>query len=79
VRRLDAGPGKDVESLVSRIESRLAQNDLPGALAAWNELPPAAKNLSAAWADTAKTRLDALAAARGVEETAIVTLGKAKS
>jgi hypothetical protein len=73
----DAG-ASDVEGLVVRIETALADHDLEAAYKAWKELPATAATKSESWGEAAKTRLDALNAARSIEADAVAALGKPK-
>jgi hypothetical protein len=73
----DAGTS-DVEGLVARIEIALADHDLEAAYKAWKELPATAATKSESWGEAAKTRLDALDAARSIEADAVAVLGKPK-
>jgi hypothetical protein len=74
----DAGTS-DVEGLVARIETALADHDLEAAYKAWMELPSDATTQSESWGEAAKARLDALNAARSIEAGAVAVLGKPKS
>jgi hypothetical protein len=73
----DAGTS-DVEGLVVRIETALAEHDLEAAYKAWKELPSTAATKSESWGEAAKARLDALNAARSIEADAVAVLGKPK-
>jgi len=79
IRRADATAGDDVGSRVSRIEDDLAHDDVAGAYAAWDGLPPDAKAKSEAWGALAKTAVEAMSAARALQQQAIASLGSKKS
>ena len=78
VRRVGAAAGDDATSIVSRIDAALDRGDVPAALAEWSKLPEAGRSASQDWADAARSRLDAEAAAQGLLSRAIATLAKAK-
>jgi len=79
VRRVGDSSAADVESLVTRIESALADHDIEAAYKAWTELPSAAKNVALSWGEAAKLRLDAVNAAKSIEADAVAVLGKPKA
>jgi hypothetical protein len=79
VRRVGGAEDTDVEGLVTRIESALADHDLDTAYKTWSELPSVAKTKSEGWGEAVKARLDALNAARSIEADAVAVLGKPKS
>ena len=79
VRSADATAGDDVGSRVSRIEADLAHDDVAGAYATWDGLPADAKARSEAWGAIAKTHVEAMGAARGLQGQAIAALGAKKS
>ncbi len=72
-----AATGDDPASLTARIDAALDRGDLADALAEWAKLPEAGRAASQAWADTARARLDAGAAAQALVSRAITMLGKA--
>ena len=78
VRRVGAVAGDDPAALVSQVDAALAEGDVAGALAAWNKLPQAAQDRSRDWAAAARGREAAAAAADGVVNRAIATLGRTK-
>ena len=79
VRSADATSGDDVGSRVSRIEADLTHGDVAGAYATWDGLPADAKAKSDAWGALAKTHVEAMSAARGLQSQAIAALGPRKS
>ena len=79
VRSADATSGDDVGSRVSRIEADLAHGDVAGAYSTWNGLPADAKSKAEAWGALAKTHVEAMAAARALQQQAIAALGGKKS
>jgi hypothetical protein len=78
VRRIGGAEDTDVEGLVTRIETALADHDLDTAYKVWTELPSAAKTISEGWGEAVKARLDAFNAARSIEAGAVAVLGKPK-
>jgi len=62
-----------------QIEAALARSDAAGALAEWEKLPQAAKDLSQKWAEGLRSRVAATAAASAILTSAIGNLGKPKS
>lgn len=76
VRRVGDSSGADVQSIVGRIESALAEHDINAAYSSFEELPVAAKNAGLKWGDAVKLRLDALNAAKSLEAEAVAILGK---
>jgi hypothetical protein len=78
VRRVGDSSAADVASLVTRIESALADHGIEAAYKAWTELPSAAKNVALSWGEAAKLRLDAVSAAKLIEADAVAVLGKPK-
>ncbi len=79
VRSAGSSDGDDVGSRVSRIEADLAHDDVAGAYATWDGLPADAKAKSDAWGALAKTHVEAMNAARGLQQQAIASLGNRKS
>ena len=79
VRRADGTTGNDLASRVDLIAADLAHDDVPGAYATWQALPAGAKARSDSWGALAKTSVEALAAARDLQHSAIDALGAKKS
>ena len=79
VRRADGTAGNDLASRVNLIEADLARGDVPGAYATWQALPADARARSDSWGALAKTCIEALAAARDLQRSAIDALGAKKS
>lgn len=79
VRRLGDAEATDVRSLVARIQDSLKDHELEAALSTWQQLPPAARNVSESWAEAMKARSDGLKAARAIEAEAVAALGKPKT
>ena len=79
VRRADGTTGNDLASRTNLITADLAHDDVPGAYAVWQALPAGAKAKSDSWGALAKTSVEALAAARDLQHTAIDALGAKKS
>ena len=79
VRRADGTTGNDLASRVDLIAADLAHDDVPGAYAAWQALPADAKARSDSWGAMAKTSVEASAAARDLQHSAIDALGAKKS
>ena len=79
VRRADGTTGNDLTSRVNLIAADLGHDDVPGAYAVWQSLPAGAKAKSDSWGALAKTSVEALAAARDLQHTAIDALGAKKS
>ncbi len=79
VRSTDETAGNDIASRVSLIQADLNHNDVVGAVAAWNQLPPDAKARSQAWGALAKTSAEAMTAARALREQAIAAFSGKKS
>ncbi len=79
VRRVGDAEAMDVQSIVERIEKALADHELGAAYQEWKELPSPAAEVSQNWGDAAKARLDAMNAARSIEDAAVTVLGKPKS
>ncbi len=79
VHSVDDTSGTDLPSRVARIRTQLAHDDVAGALATWDLLPPEAKTKGEAWAALAKTSAEAMSAARALQHDAIVALGAKKS
>lgn len=79
VRSAGGSDGDDAGSRVSRIEADLAHDDVAGAYAAWDGLPADAKAKTEAWGALAKTHVEAMDAARALQQQSIATLGGRKS
>ena len=79
VRRADETTGTDLPSRVALIKADLAHNDVPGAYATWTELPPDAKAKSQTWGALAKTSVEAINAARGLQAESIGSLTAKRS
>jgi hypothetical protein len=78
VRRVSESSAADVQSLVTRIETALADHDVEVAYKAWTQLPSFARNVAQSWGEAAKARLDALNAAKSIEADAVAVLAKPK-
>ncbi len=78
VKRIGTVTGSDPVAIVSQVDDALDRNDVADALTDWGKLPEAGQRVSQAWADTARSRLDAEIAARDLVARAIATLGHAK-
>jgi hypothetical protein len=76
IRPLDEPPGDDPAAVLTRIEQRAAQADIPGALAELAKLPAPARATVQAWITKAQARLAALAASRRFATDAYAALGK---
>ena len=76
IRPLDEPPGDDPAAVLTRIEQRSAQTDVPGALAELAKLPAPARAAAQAWIAKAQARLAALAASRRFATDAYAALGK---
>jgi hypothetical protein len=79
VRPVGEATGNDPAALVARIEGALGHGDVAAAVAAWDQLPAAAKNVTADWASDAHARAAADAAAQAILADAIDRLGRSKS
>lgn len=73
---VDAPPGDDPSSVVTRIDVDAAHADIAAALADIAKLPDAAKPLAAAWAEKAQARNAAIAASRKLAADALAALSK---
>ncbi|HTC04214.1 MAG TPA: hypothetical protein VK749_12505 [Xanthobacteraceae bacterium] len=71
---VDAPPGDDPASVVTRISVDAAHADIAAALADIAKLPDAAKPLAMAWVEKAQARSAAIAASRKLAADAIATL-----
>lgn len=73
---VDAPPGDDPSSVVTRISIDAAHADIAAALADVAKLPDAAKPLAAAWVEKAQARNAAIAASRKLAADALAALSK---
>ena len=73
---VDAPPGDDPASVVTRISVDAAHSDIAAALADIAKLPDAAKPLAAAWVEKAQARNAAIAASRKLAADALAALSK---
>jgi hypothetical protein len=73
---VDAPPGDDPASVVTRIGVHAAHADIAAALADIAKLPEAAKPLAAAWVEKAQARDAAIAASRKLAADALAALSK---
>jgi hypothetical protein len=73
---VDAPPGDDPSSVVTRIDVDAAHADITAALADIAKLPDAAKPLAAAWVEKAQARNAAIAASRKLAADALAALSK---
>ncbi len=73
---VDAPPGDDPASVVTRIDVDAAHADIAAALADIAKLPDAAKPLAAAWVEKAQARDAAIAASRKLAADALAALSK---
>src|SRR5580700_4215926 len=73
---VDAPPGDDPASVVTRIDVDAAHADIAAALADLSKLPDAAKPLAAAWVEKAQARDAAIAASRKLADDALAALSK---
>ncbi len=73
---VDAPPGDDPASVVTRISVDAAHADIAAALADIAKLPDAAKLLAAAWVEKAQARNAAVAASRKLAADALAALSK---
>ncbi|WP_132463439.1 mitofilin family membrane protein [Rhodovulum marinum] len=69
LRSLEPRDGDDADAVLSRSEAALRQGDLPGALAELDALPDPAKSAMSGWVEAATARVDALEAARALEQS----------
>src|SRR5580704_4309134 len=75
---VDAPPGADPASVVTRIDVNAAHADIAAALADLSKLPDAAKPLAAAWVEKAQARNAAIAASQKLAADALAALSKPK-
>jgi hypothetical protein len=76
IRPLDEPPGDDPAAVLTRIEQRALQADLPGALTELAKLPAPARAAAQTWIAKAQARLAAVAASRRFAADAFAALGK---
>jgi len=76
IRPLDEPPGDDPAAVLTRIEQRALQADLPGAIKELAKLPAPARAAAQAWIAKAQARLAAIAASRRFAADAFAALGK---
>jgi hypothetical protein len=76
IRPLDEPPGDDPAAVLTRIEQRALQADLPGAIKELAKLPAPARAAAQAWIAKAQARLAAVAASRRFATDAFAALGK---
>ncbi len=77
VRRVGTPAGETPGSVPARVSAAVDAGDMAAALAEWDKLPEPGRNVSQAWAEMARQRLDAQAAAEALASGAIETLAKA--
>jgi hypothetical protein len=73
---VDAPPGDDPASVVTRISVDAARTDIAAALADIGKLPVAAASLAAAWVEKAQARNAAIATSRKLAADALAALSK---
>jgi hypothetical protein len=73
---VDAPPGDDPSSVVTRISVDVAHADIAAALTDIGKLPDAAKPLAAAWVEKAQARNAAIAASKKLAADALAALSK---
>jgi hypothetical protein len=73
---VDAPPGNDPSSVVTRIDIDATRADIAAALTDIAALPDAAKPLAADWAKKAQARNDAIAASGKIAADALAALSK---
>ncbi|MDF2118101.1 mitofilin family membrane protein [Roseiarcaceae bacterium H3SJ34-1] len=71
--------GTTPPDLVARIQAALNGGNLPRAIAAWELLPPAAKDISADWVAAARQRQAADAAAQAILADALAGVSRSKT
>jgi len=71
VRDLGETTGDDPEAIVSRVEADCRRGDIAGALAAFDKLPPAAREAAGDWPAKTRARQAADAALQSIREAAI--------
>ncbi len=73
---VDAPPGNDPSSVITRIDIDAARADIAAALTDIAALPDAAKPLAADWVKKAQARNDAIAASGKIAADALAALSK---
>ena len=76
LRSVDGPQGSDAGAVIARIEAHAARNDVAGARAEVETLPPAAKQVAAPWLKSAAARDAARNAARTLATSALRRLTK---
>jgi len=71
--------GTTTPDLVARIQASLGSANLPRAIAAWELLPPSAKDISADWVAAARQRQAADAAAQAILADALAGVSRSKT
>jgi hypothetical protein len=79
IRKVGDLSGDDMHAHVARVQDALAHDDVDRALQEWATFPEAAKTASANWAEAAKARAGASAAAKAIAADAMANLAKVKS
>jgi len=79
VQKIGDLSGDDLPARIARVQAALARDDTEAALQEWAQFPDQAKAVSAAWAESAKTRLASVAAAKTIASEAMANLTKVKS
>lgn len=74
VRPISEAPGDDAAAVIARAEVKAAHGDITGSLSELAQLPAAARAPAQAWIKKAEAQMAALAAARGIAESAIGAL-----
>jgi hypothetical protein len=69
-------PGEDPPAILSRIEFRMAHEDVDAVVAELDKLPSQAKELAQRWRTRALARRDALQAARLMASASLAKLGE---
>ncbi|MDR7145691.1 YbgF trimerization domain-containing protein [Rhizobium sp. BE258] len=68
--------GENVEAIAARMENKVRNGDLPGAANEWNDLPPAAKQASAAFKQSLEARIRVEDLVSGALSKAVSGTGK---
>jgi hypothetical protein len=68
--------GESVEAIAARMENKVRNGDLPGAANEWNDLPPAAKQASAAFKQSLEARIRVEDLVSGALSKAVSGTGK---
>ena len=77
IRPINETPGDDAATVVARADAKAQHGDLTGAVSELAALPASVRAPAEAWMKKAQAQIAALAAARGLADNAIGTLGKA--